>query len=218
MDAQFWHERWEARQIGFHQDNIHVYLENFWPHLNIAPGTQVFVPLCGKSLDMLWLLEQELRVFGVELSPIAVAAFFSENGLTARQGQIKDFSCWEFGEVTLWCGDFFDLRPEQVAESGAVYDRASLIALPPAMRQRYAAHLADLLCPGTPILLVTLEYNQAQMHGPPFSVSAAEVAHLFGADFSIETLAGKDILAEESHFQSKGLTALHECAYKLIRY
>lgn len=215
MDTAFWHARWETGQIGFHQDEIHVALQDFWPQLHLPGDEQVFVPLCGKSLDMLWLLEQGHHVLGVELSPIAVAAFFQENGLVPESTQADAFTAWRFGEVKLLCGDFFDLRPAHLTQTRAVYDRASLVALPPEMRQRYAAHLAGLLAPATPVLLITLEYPQTEMNGPPFSVTETEVRDLYGAYFTIEKLDEKDVLEEEAHFRDKGLTRLRECAYLL---
>ncbi len=217
MEPAFWHARWEAGQIGFHQPEIHVLLRRFWPRLELAGGERVFVPLCGKSLDMLWLLEQRHRVLGVEISPLAVEAFFRENQLEATAFEQDGFTCRRLDELSLWCGDYFDLRPHHLTDVGAVFDRASLIALPPEMRRRYADHLATLLPPGTPVLLITLEYPQAQMAGPPFSVTDAEVDTLFGAEFEVEQLESLDILAQEPHFHAKGLTDLLEKAWRLVR-
>jgi len=217
MDPAFWHARWEAGQIGFHQPEIHVLLRQFWPQLQLPRAQRVFVPLCGKSLDMLWLLEQGQRVLGVEISPLAVAAFFRDNALQAEVQAAPPFQRWRLDELELWCGDYFDLRPEHLSGIGAVYDRASLIALPPEMRRRYADHLAALLAPGTPVLLITLEYPQAQMKGPPFSVTEAEVRALFGDAFAITLLEGKAILDQEPHFRAKGLTDLMEKAWRLVR-
>jgi thiopurine S-methyltransferase len=166
---------------------------------------------------MLWLLEQGHRVLGVEISPLAVAAFFQENRLEATVTQKGAFTSWAFAEIEILCGDFFELRAQDLAGVGAVYDRASLIALPPPMRQRYASHLAGLLAPATRCLLVTLEYPQAEMPGPPFSVEESEVRELYGRDFNLCLLREKDVLAEEPRFQARGIRRLHERAYRLDR-
>lgn len=217
MDLPFWHQRWEANQIGFHGETFHVYLPSCWPRLNLAGGESVFVPLCGKSLDMLWLLQQGHRVLGVEISPVAVRAFFAENELTLTEQRAQDgFSISVCDEVGLWQGDFFALRPEHLETIGAVYDRASLVALPPEMRQRYARHLETLLPSGIPVLLVTLDYPSDEMKGPPFSVTESEVRGLF-AHFDLEILETREILAEEPHFQARGLSRLTETAYRLVR-
>lgn len=216
MDPSFWHARWQANEIGFHQQEINPHLQRFWPQLGVTGGT-VFVPLCGKSRDMLWLASQGHRVLGVEISPIAAAAFFGENGLDVEPMQEARFVRRQIAELTLLEGDLFDLAPAHLDGVTAVYDRASLIALPPPMRKRYAAHMAALLPGGTPVLLVTLDYPQPEMDGPPFAVSAAEVAALFGARFDIDSLGGQDILAENPRFQARGLTRLEERVYRLVR-
>lgn len=216
MDPSFWHARWQANEIGFHQQEINPHLQRFWPPLGVTGGT-VFVPLCGKSRDMLWLASQGHRVLGVEISPIAASAFFSENGLDVEPMQEARFVRRQIAELTLLEGDFFDLTPAHLDGVTAVYDRASLIALPPPMRERYAAHMAALLPSGTPLLLVTLDYPQPEMDGPPFAVSAAEVAALFAARFDIDSLGGQDILAENPRFRARGLTRLEERVYRLVR-
>jgi thiopurine S-methyltransferase len=214
MDADFWLQRWQDNLTGFHQHEVNSRLETFWPRLQLTPGAQVFVPLCGKSVDMLWLREQ-YAVLGVELSPVAVEAFFTENGLEPDHGRQGEFSVCGTDRLTLLCGDFFDLQPGQLDRVRAVYDRASLIALPESMRARFAGHLTDLLPPATPMLLVTLDYDQPQMDGPPFSVTEQEVTELFAPRWSIQRLYEDDILARESRFSERGLSHLSEKVYLL---
>lgn len=217
MEPSFWHARWQANEIGFHQEEINAHLQGYWPRLDVAAGGTVFVPLCGKSRDMLWLASRGHRVLGVEISPIAAAAFFADNGLPVEPIEQERFVLRRAGEIALLQGDYFDLRPEELHEVAAVYDRASLIALPPAMRAAYAAHMAKLLPAGTPSLLVTLDYDQAEMNGPPFAVGPAEVATLFARDFRVEALGDLDILAENPRFRARGLTRLEERVYQLTR-
>ncbi|MBI5461075.1 MAG: thiopurine S-methyltransferase [Gammaproteobacteria bacterium] len=225
MDPSFWLARWQAGEIGFHQAEINPHLQLYWPALHAAPGSCVFVPLCGKSRDMLWLAGQGHAVMGVEISPIAVADFFEENALTFTTQADARFVRRRAGEIVLLEGDFFDLSRDLSRDLNradldgiaAVYDRASLIALPPSLRGRYAEHMAALLSPGTPVLLITLDYPPQEMDGPPFAVSAAEVETLFASTFHIETLGGQDILAENPRFQARGLTRLQEQVYRLVR-
>lgn len=215
MQADFWHERWEKNQIGFHQDDINNHLQAFWDKLTLAPGSTVFVPLCGKSRDMLWLRAQGFPVRGVELSPIAVRDFFAENSLepvVATQGR---FECWEADGLAILRGDFFDLGPADIAACGGVFDRASLIALPPAMRQRYARHLQAILPPPVQTLLVTMEYPQHEKQGPPFAVSEAEVRQLYEGHYAVDCLFSTDILDENPGFRQQGVTQLTEKVYRL---
>lgn len=217
MHHDFWHERWQRRQIGFHQDEPNPYLQRFWPAAGMPDGGRVFVPLCGKSRDMLWLRQRGYEVVGVELSEIAVREFFAENGLASTQRQVGAFSCHAAVGYTLLCGDFFALTPADLGAVAAVYDRAALIALPPELRRRYAAHMLRLVPPGMHTLLVAFEYPQQEMEGPPFCVTEEEVAALYGESCAIMRLHDEDILVREPRFRDKGVSRLHEKVYLLTR-
>lgn len=215
MDPQFWHERWEANRIGFHLAEVHGSLQCFWPRLTLARDACVLVPLCGKSLDMIWLAGEGHRVIGVEISPIAVEAFFQENALRPERTERRAFLVWRQDAIELRQGDFFDLAPEDLVQVDAIYDRASLIAMPAEMREPYVAHLMRVTPPGTPILLVTLEYDQGEMSGPPFSVSESEVEALYRHRYHVDRLHRHDALEKAPNFRRKGLTALTEKIYLL---
>ena len=210
MEKDFWLERWEKEETGFHQGEINPYLRQYWEELHHPDGGEIFVPLCGKSLDMLWLRSQGYDVLGVELSSVAVQAFFKENGYVPKLGKHPRFDCYEADRMRILCGDFFDLTREDLADVHTVYDRASLIALPPAMRKSYAQHLVSILPPATQILLVTVDYPQAEMQGPPFAVSAAEVAELYRDYAEIRLIKQADVLADHPRFVARGINRLHE--------
>ncbi|MHC6224661.1 thiopurine S-methyltransferase [Pseudomonas sp. X10] len=216
MEPEFWHKRWADNQIGFHQPQVNAYLQNHWPSLGLAPGSRVLVPLCGKSLDMIWLAAQGYRVLGVELSERAVLDFFHEQGLEAEVFEHDAFTVWRSGEVELWCGDFFALQAGDVADCAALYDRAALIALPPAMRERYVGHLAQVLPASCDLLLVTLDYDQARLDGPPFAVSDGEVMRLF-ADWRVGQVEACDILQDSPKFLQVGVPSLFERVYRIQR-
>jgi len=217
MDLNFWHERWQANLTGFHQSEINDYLVRYWPRLNLAKDSRILVPLCGKSLDMLWLREQGHPVVGVEVSQIAIESFFEENGLTPVVHEEHFGHRYVADQLELLCADFFSLTQADIGELGAFYDRAALIALTPAQRAVYAGHLPRLLDGGTTGLLITLEYNQLQMSGPPFSVHQEEVGRLFDSAFTIEHLFQFDALEDNQKFRGKGLTELSEHAFLLTR-
>lgn len=217
MDREFWLARWHAQEIGFHQQDINRHLQNYWSALACPAAATVFVPLCGKSLDMLWLAAQGYQVIGIELSDIAVQAFFAENNLQPVVSRQPDFVEYACGDIRLWQGDFFALKPDDVQDVAAVYDRASLIALPPEMRQRYADHLQAILPQPAQSLLITLDYPEQEMQGPPFAVSPQEVSSLFAAHFRVKQLAEFSILEDEPRFQQRGLTRLEERVFHLAR-
>lgn len=216
MHEDFWQERWARNEIGFHLREVNPYLQRHWPDLGLAAGAQVLVPLCGKSLDMAWLAGLGYRVLGVELAESAVIAFFAEQELTPEVDQYGAFRRYRAGAVELLCGDFFALQAADVADCSGLYDRAALIALPEGMRERYAAHLAAILPSGCAGLLVTLDYPQAEMSGPPFAVDEALVAQLLTEQqWACELLEQADVLGQNWRFLQRGLTRLDERAYRL---
>lgn len=215
MKKEFWLERWERAEIGFHQDQVNPYLLRYWPELHAAQGGEVFVPLCGKSLDMLWLRQQGFGVLGVELSPIAVRDFFAENGMQLTHSVSGQFDCCEADGIRILCGDFFELTRSHMTQVRAVYDRASLVALPPEMRERYARHLAEILPAGTQVLLVTFDYPQQEMAGPPFAVSPAEVEALYGPYAEVRLLMQEDALDQNPRFRQRGVTRMQENIFLL---
>jgi len=214
MEHDFWHRRWRKNEIGFHQETVNPYLAEHWPELDLGAGSTVFVPLCGKSRDLAWLHSRGHGVVGVELSRVAVEAFFHEQHLRAGPAPQGAFECWQADGYRLLGGDFFALQPADLGPVDAIYDRASLIALPAAMRVRYAAHLRDLLPADLPLLLVTVEYRQQEMDGPPFAVQQDEVEALYAA-WQPTLVARHDILAEAQRFRDKGVTRMHEAIYRM---
>ncbi|UFH25719.1 thiopurine S-methyltransferase [Pseudomonas sp. CIP-10] len=216
MEPAFWQQRWADNQIGFHQAQVNPYLQTYWPQLQLAPGSRVLVPLCGKSLDLAWLAGQGHRVLGVELSRRAVEDFFREQGLEAEVRQQGAFEVWRSGDVQLWCGDFFALRAEDVADCVGLYDRAAVIALPVQMRARYMQLLSGLLPTSCRGLVVTLEYDQSLLAGPPFSVRDEELRQGF-AGWQVEQLEAVEVIEESPKFVQAGASSLLERVYRLSR-
>lgn len=217
MDADFWLAKWRKGETGFHQSSVHQALVRFWPSLKRVTGTRVLVPLCGKSLDMCWLRDVGFHVVGVELSPLAVDAFFEEHGLTPSMTHKGALRLYRAAGIELWCGDLFALRAADIGPVGAVYDRAALIALPADMRPRYVQQLRALTAPGCPGLLISVDYPQAQMNGPPFSVTPDEIERLYGADHLLRELECVDVLAASPNLAARGLRQCNERIWRVER-
>jgi thiopurine S-methyltransferase len=215
MDPQFWRDRWKKQEIGFHQSDFEPALDKYWSRLGVQPDAPVFVPLCGKSLDMVWLAQHGFPVIGSELSEVAVDDFFAERGLVPDVRTENGFIVKSSGPYEIWCGDFFALPPSAVARVGGVYDRAALIALPADMQPRYAEKMKSLLPQGAPIMLITLDYDQRQMSGPPFSTPRQTVTDLYADRYEIIDLVSKDVLEGNPRFKQRGLTALTGAALLL---
>ncbi|MFC3549922.1 thiopurine S-methyltransferase [Lysobacter cavernae] len=217
MQPEFWHQRWRDNQIGFHQDKPTPLLLKHWPQLQVPAGSRVFVPLAGKTLDMVWFAAQGYRVLGIELSQQAIEQFFTEHALTPDISESPYGRHYRAGDIELICGDAFGLDEALLADCAAVFDRAALIALPPPLRQRYAHELYARLPSACRGLLITLEYPQHEKDGPPFSVSEDEVRDLYQRDWTVATLERRDILAQQPFFIEEGITALQTVVYRLQR-
>ncbi|MDH5564302.1 MAG: thiopurine S-methyltransferase [Nitrospirota bacterium] len=187
MEAEFWLQRWEKREIGFHQVEINRYLEPYWPTLELAGGSTVLVPLCGKSRDMRWLAQLGHHVLGVELCETAVQEFFEELNVQPQVDQKGLFVRYSAENIELLVGDVFALTAEDLQEVAGVYDRAALVALPLDMRRDYVNLLAEIVPAKTQTLLITFEYRLGDREGPPFSIPIDAVQGLFegGCDITL---------------------------------
>jgi len=210
-----WLQRWADQNIGWHHVDFNPHLLNHWHALHMPQGSLVLAPLCGKSRDMIWLGEQGYRIRGVELSPLAVEAFFEEHHLQPEVTRIDGFERWRAGPYELLCGDIFDLPLLDNSDVDAVYDRASLIALNPMQRAHYAQMLGGLLPKKSRMLLVAMEYPQEEMPGPPYSVQEAEVHSLFEPRFKVELLHTLNLLKDTVRYGEKGLSRMLEQVYLL---
>ncbi len=214
MNFEFWHQRWADNQIGFHQSTPTPLLLKHWPALDVAAGSTVFVPLCGKSLDMVWLASQGHRVLGVELSQLAVEQFFAEHGLTPDTHESRYGTHYRAGGIEIIHGDAFGLDSEVISDCAAVFDRAAMIALPPLLRARYADELYARLPAECRGLLVTLEYPQLERDGPPFAITEAEVRERYASMWDIDVLERRPILPDHAGYVG-GVSKLDTAVYGL---
>ncbi|GHA19143.1 thiopurine S-methyltransferase [Arenicella chitinivorans] len=196
MEAEYWHQKWAARDIGFHEGVVNSSLANHIDQLGVPAAARIFVPLCGKTRDIAWLLSRGYRVVGVELSPVAVSELFTELfteiGLAHTVESVGDLRSYSAHNLVVWQGDFFALTNALLGDVDAVYDRAALVALAPPLRDQYTAHLKTL-AESAPQLLVTYEYDQSAFAGPPFSISEAEVNRHYACDYQVKLMARETI-------------------------
>jgi len=221
MESSFWHSHWQENKIGFHQSKYNSRLISLWPSLQLPKGAEVFVPLCGKTLDMLWLHEQGFKVLGVELSEIATAAFFDENKLpyeVTQSGSLQLFTgADKAAGIRILAGDMFAMQPAQTAGVSAVYDRAALVAMPPEMRQQYVDKLAALLPINATGILISMNYDPSKMNGPPFSVPDDIVRALLEPYYSVSVLEHSEGPERLGNLQGRGLDTLEEHVYRITK-
>lgn len=221
MKASRWLESWKKGKIGFHQKKFNSQLQKHWSALQLSSDAPVFVPLCGKSLDMLMLHDLGHPVVGVELSEIAVEAFFAENSLSYERtstGNLQEFTgAGNAAGIRLFVGDLFELEMAQTGPLKGFYDRASMVALPPEMRQQYIDKLASLLDTGAQGLLISLSYDPSKMEGPPFSVPDDEIQARYAKHFQITELAHSSGPERLGNLADNGLDTIDEHIYQMRR-
>ncbi|MFO0389578.1 MAG: thiopurine S-methyltransferase [Alphaproteobacteria bacterium] len=211
MDAGFWQRRWHKNEIAFHEKNANPLLLKHFSALSLKEGQRVFVPLCGKTLDIAWLLAQGFRVVGAELIPLAIEQLFAELGVTPTITDVGTLEHYSAENIDIFVGDIFALDAATLGHVDAVYDRAALVALPDAMRAQYVAHLMTITHKA-PQLLICYEYDQSTQPGPPFSVSTEEVQLHYRAHYTITPLETLDVAGG-----LKGLSPAKESVWWLGR-
>lgn len=192
MDHSFWHAKWEKNEIGFHEKQANPLLVRNFDALSLEKGGRVFLPLCGKTLDIPWLLSKGVRVAGAELSNIAVEQLFDELGITPAVSAIGSLKHYAAAGIDIYAGDIFDLSASTLGPVDAVYDRAALVALPAEMRLRYSAHVADITGRADQ-LLICYEYDQSLQPGPPFSVTGEDVHRYYAGLYEVKHLMSVDV-------------------------
>ena len=192
MEPSFWHNRWQTNQTGWHEPTVNPLLITHFPSLNVPSGGRVFVPLCGKSLDLGWFLSRGYDVAGAELSELAVTQLFAGLGMEPSVSTVGKLNLYSGGKIDIFVGDFFDLSREILGPVDAVYDRAALVALPEPMRARYTAHLKAVTALA-PQLVIGYEYDQTVVPGPPFSVTADELHRYYSDSYTLTPLARIDV-------------------------
>ena len=217
MDPEFWRQRWQSNQIGFHRTDTNPLLATYWRQLGITRGSTVFVPLCGKSLDMRFLEAQGHPVIGVELSEEAILAYFDEADESWERTEGFYLTRYAGTHSSLYCGDFFDLHTPDIFGIRGVYDRGALVALPETLRWKYVDHLLRIIPEHAHILLLTLEYDQSKVDGPPFAVHQEEVIALYSSRCRVDVLGSAETTEVPPKFSAAGLGRVREVVYHIVK-
>ena len=192
MKANFWHQKWERGDIAFHESEANPFLIEHFKKLNLPKDSRVFLPLCGKTRDIAWLLACGYRVVGAELSELAINELFKDLGLVPEISKVGELIRYRANNIDIFVGDFFAVSADYLGSVNAIYDRAALVALPSGMRAYYTSHLMDIT-DTAPQLLITYEYNQQLIDGPPFSVNEDEVKQHYGTRYYLKPVESKNV-------------------------
>lgn len=192
MEASFWHDRWKGNEIAFHQTSANPFLVKYLQRLELSKAARCFLPLCGKTLDIAYLLTQGCRVAGAELSELAVQQLFNELNIEPKITKLANLKRYSADNIDIFVGDIFQISETQLGKVDAVYDRAALVALPETMREQYTSHLLTIT-QNAPQLLICFEYDQSLLNGPPFSVSHREVQQHYSSTYKLTLLETDDV-------------------------
>ncbi len=192
MEASFWHGKWERGEINFHIGEANPLLVAHFEELHLAKGSRVFLPLCGKTRDIASLLASGYRVAGAELSELAINALFKELAIEPTIAKVGKLTRYSAKDIDIMVGDIFDVSAENLGPIDAIYDRAALVALPASLRAQYTSHLMNITG-AAPQLLISYEYDQLLVAGPPFSVTADEVKQHYGAAYQVKCVESRNV-------------------------
>lgn len=217
MEAEFWQEAWKIGKTHFHMSSYNLTLLKFFPKFEISKEAIVLVPLCGKTLDLIWLRDQGHRVIGVELSELAVLDFFKENNIDFKIEKIEHFKVFTSKNITIYCGDFFNLSKSLIKTISAVYDRAALIALPERMRSKYLKHMSSLIDTNTNVLLLSFERSPQTNHGPPHSIPREEMLTNTKSYFTLSILEETKEKIKSKLLKKEGINHMQRIVYHLVK-
>ncbi|EED92485.1 methyl transferase [Thalassiosira pseudonana CCMP1335] len=237
----FWSQRWSGPKLGWHLEHVNPHLSKYTDLFLRSVGDtdsddqrRVFVPLCGKSVDLAHLAAHPKvsHVVGIDIMRDAAETFANEHPqfsmVELTLGDENDFH----GEgITFLLGDLFDFKPSSDEGTNdvfdAIYDRASMVAIHPTLRKKYVSLLGSLLRPSGTILLVTIEKrqvinNEAKLNGPPFSIDEMQVRRLYEAEDWVESVtlleekSDADTDMDRERWAARGVVQAYELVF-LIR-
>jgi thiopurine S-methyltransferase len=192
MEKSFWLQKWAKNDIAFHEREANPVLVKYFSKLSLTKGSRIFIPLCGKTLDIGWLLSKGYRVAGAELSEMAIEQLFTELAIKPKITKLGEINYYSASNIDIFVGNIFDMSRKMLGPVDAIYDRAALVALPEKMRDQYTKHLTELTN-NAPQLLLSFDYDQNLMEGPPFSVSNEEINRHYKDCYNLTPLASIDI-------------------------
>lgn len=187
MEADFWHSLWEKNETGWHLDDTNPFLLEFFPKLELKEESRIFIPLCGKTIDIKWLLSKGYRVVGAELNENAIKALFNSLSLEPNIQKVGNVTLYHATNIDIFVGDIFELTREMLGNVDAIYDRGALVALPKEMRIQYTSLLRNITN-SPPQLLINFEYDQSLYDGPPFSIAKTEIEEHYGSSYTFKLL------------------------------
>lgn len=209
MTPDDWRKSWQdGDSTFFHSDNLSpIFLKMKEEIINGKDHAKVFVPFCGKVLEMKWLAENGHVVVGVEVSEDGIKQFFEENKLPYITKEIQTVSgtLYECTDKTmclkLYCCSFYDFKPEVENNFDAVWDSAAFQASNKADRKQYVSIIHSVLKTNGKVFMAVDEFIQKE----ELPLDIEEIKNNFDGKFSVEVTDFVDANEEyQSKFKIKG--------------
>ena len=214
MSNKIWKDKWKRNDIAFHQSTSNHLLKKYISQLNISAGADILVPLCGKSLDMNILANLGYNVIGIELSNIAIKAYFEALNVKPTREKYKRFITWKYKNTEIWCGDIFDLTKKEIGHIGVLYDNTSLTAFSPDIRPQYVQHFHDMLSEKNQILLITTETPDETQINSAMTIDD-EIQSLYERQYHITLLHGERVITHDPEQPDEAKRPMEEKVYIL---
>ncbi|GFR60726.1 thiopurine S-methyltransferase [Elysia marginata] len=201
--VKYWQQRYDGGDTYWLRKEATAMLVKHYNKLNPEGKAQnMLLPLCGKSVDLDWLSSQGVPlVVGVDCLLAVLREVSVRSGQSWIQTQVSesgsDFQLLERsdGKMKLYSGDMLRFSTEIAGTFDAMWERGSLIILPPTDINKYAELLKSLLNPGGRILLESIEFDKDAidpatdyMPFPPFPYFPKDIRLLFEPECTVEYL------------------------------
>lgn len=217
MSNQQWKAKWARNDIAFHHPEINPLLQQYFFDLGLSTGDQLLIPLCGKSVDITWLSSCGFQVIGVELSEIAIQAYFDALKVEPDKYNSGPFTRWRYRNIEILCGDIFDLTKADLSKIKLLYDNASLTAFSAHDRIEYVRHFSDILPLDCQILLITDETPDEQQSNSVNTIDS-EVTTLYSSLYQIKLLHGKNCIKMDPEHPELAPGEMEEKVYLIRRH
>ena len=201
LPTSYWSERWHQDDAFWHQQEVNAHLLHNLHALDAVKATappgrrpRIFVPLCGASVDMLYLHQQGWHVVGLDAVEQPLRSFVHDH--QPHLQHVRDVPVSQGSGVVhiaaehldLFGVDYFSADVTAALLGGAVdavWDRGSFVAIGVKQREAYVAKVLQLLTARSEQpnwLLNAFDYNlDSAMVAPPHSLPREDIERLLGA-------------------------------------
>ncbi|MCB0272149.1 MAG: hypothetical protein KDD46_03965 [Bdellovibrionales bacterium] len=208
VNLDYWKKRWLSGDIGWHQNEVHPLLVKYYDAYSLRNENHFFFPLCGKTLDVDWILQKGHQVTCVEISEIAIEEIAKRLHIHWQMRTENNFTVYQHDKLTIYKGDYFDCVNLDIPPIDVVFDRGAFVAIDPKKREKYA-NIYKKLHPKK-MFLVLYRYDLNASTSPPFAFEEGEIEKLLTSDFDIDKLEENEMLSQAPNMQNRQIYSFYQ--------